>query len=141
MCSVFRGEGGLLVVARSHYDSQENLPQKTMFAKEKGVLVAVVDIQSGTWKMAREILEVLQKELTSKRKTINEVNIRVIQEVATDIGLLVRHAADIRGKTAKIQNLAEKIDEDLDQIKAAIGNYQNKLKAAVIELENERAPV
>ncbi|HEY6885594.1 MAG TPA: hypothetical protein VI278_16290 [Nitrososphaeraceae archaeon] len=29
--------------------------QKTMFARERGVLVAVVDIQSGTWKMARDI--------------------------------------------------------------------------------------
>ena len=122
------------------YDTQENLPQKTMFARERGVLVAVVDIQSGTWKMAREIFEVLQKEITSKRKTISEVNIRIIQEVATDIGLLVKHASDIRGKTAKIQNLAEKIDEDLDEIKAAVGNYQNKLKASVMELENEIAP-
>ena len=48
---------------------------------------------------------------------------------------------DIRGKTAKIQNLAEKIDEDLDEIKAAVGNYQNRLKTAVIELENETRPI
>ena len=98
------------------YDTQENLPQKTMFAREKGVLVAVVDIQSGAWKMAREIFEVLQKEIMSKRKSVNEINTKIIQEVATDIGLLVKHASDIRGKTAKIQNLAEKIDEDLDEI-------------------------
>ncbi|HZA42499.1 MAG TPA: hypothetical protein VE504_01870 [Nitrososphaeraceae archaeon] len=123
------------------YDTQENLPQKTMFAREKGVLVAVVDIQSGAWKMAREIFEVLQKEIMSKRKSVNEINTKIIQEVATDIGLLVKHASDIRGKTAKIQNLAEKIDEDLDEIKAAVGNYQNRLKTAVIELENETRPI
>jgi hypothetical protein len=58
---------------------------------EKDVLVAVDDIQSGTWKMAREIFEVLQKEITSKRKTVNEINIKVIQEVATDIGALVKY--------------------------------------------------
>lgn len=121
------------------YDTQENLPQKTMFAREKGVLVAVVDIQSGTWKMAREIFEVLQKELTSKRRTVTEINTRIVQEVATDIGLLVRYTSDIRGKTAKIQTLAEKIEEDLDEIKAAVGNYQNKLKTAVAELQNETA--
>jgi hypothetical protein len=119
------------------YDTQENLPQKTMFARERGVLVAVVDIQSGTWKMAREILEVLQKEISSKKTTVNEVNTRIIQEVATDIGLIVKHASDIRGRTAKIQNLAEKIEEDLDEIKAAVVNYQYKLKAAVVDLENE----
>jgi hypothetical protein len=119
------------------YDAQENLPQKTMFAREKGVLVAVVDIQSGTWKMAREIFEVLQKELTSKGKTVNEINIRIIHEVATDIGVLVKHTSDIRGKTAKIQTLTEKIDEDLDAIKDAVKSYQTKLKAAVAEIETE----
>ncbi|MFZ0326395.1 MAG: hypothetical protein WBQ25_21975 [Nitrososphaeraceae archaeon] len=62
-----------------------------MFAREKGVLVAVVDIQSGTWKITREIFEVLQREITSKRKDINELNIKVIQEVATDIGTLVKY--------------------------------------------------
>jgi hypothetical protein len=30
------------------------------------------------------------------------------------------------GKTAKIQTLTEKIEEDLDEIKAAVGNYQNR---------------
>jgi hypothetical protein len=119
------------------YDTQANLPQKTMFAREKGVLVAVVDIQSGTWKMAREIFEVLQKEITSKRKTVNEINIRIVQEVATDIGLLVKYTSDIRGKTAKIQTLTAKIDGDLDEIKKAVGNYQNKLKTAVAELQSE----
>lgn len=123
------------------YDTQENLPQKTMFAREKGVLVAVVDIQSGTWKMAREIFEVLQKEITLKRKTVNEINIKVIQEVASDIGALVKYTSDIRGKTAKIQSLTEKIEEDLDEIKAAVGNYQNKLKAAVAEIENETVAI
>ena len=92
------------------YDTQDNLPQKTMIAREKGVLVAVVDIQSGTWKMAREIFEFLQKEITSKRKTVNEINIKAIQEVATDIGALVKYTSDIRGKTAKIQKETMKID-------------------------------
>jgi hypothetical protein len=64
---------------------------------------------------------------------VNEINTRIIQEVATDIGLLVKHTSDIRGKTAKIQTLTEKIEEDLDEIKAAVGNYQNKLKTAVVE--------
>lgn len=116
------------------YDTQKNLPQKTMFAREKGVLVAVVDIQSGTWKMAREIFEVLQKEITSKRKTVNEINIKVIQEVATDIGALVKYTSDIRGKTARIQKMTKEIDEDIDGIKDAIDNYQRKLKDAVAEI-------
>jgi hypothetical protein len=124
------------------YDTQDNIPQKTIFARERGVLVAVVDLESGTWKMAREIFEVLQKEMTSKKKTVDEINIRVIQEVATDIGALVKYTSNIRGKTAKIQNLTEKykleIDDDLDEIKTAVGSYQKKLMGAVAQIENER---
>jgi endonuclease III-like uncharacterized protein len=107
-----------------------------MFAREKGVVVLVVDIQSGTWKMAREIFEVLQKELNSKRKTVNEINIKAIQEVATEIGALVKYTSDIRGKTAKIQTLTKEIVEDVDEIKDLVGNYQHKLKAAVAEIAN-----
>jgi Sec7-like guanine-nucleotide exchange factor len=86
--------------------------------------------------MAREIFEVLQKEITSKKKTVNEINIKVVQEVATDIGALVKYTSDIKGKTAKIQTLAEKIDLDLNEIKTAVTNYQNKLRAAVTETES-----
>ena len=99
--------------------------------------VAVVDIQSGTWKMAREIFEVLQKEISSRRKTVNKINIQAIQEVVTDIGAIVKYTSDIRGKTAKIHTLTDKIDEDTDEIKNAVGNYQNKLKTAITETANE----
>jgi uncharacterized protein YoxC len=79
----------------------------------------------------------LQKEINSKRRTVNEINIKAIQEVATDIGAIVKYTSDIRGKTAKIHTLTDKIDEDVDGIKTAVSNYQNKLKAAVAEIEND----
>jgi hypothetical protein len=73
--------------------------------------------------------------MTLQKKTVDEINVRIIHEVATDIGALVRYTSNIRGKTTKIQNLTEKykleIDDDLDQIKAAVSNYQKKLMAAV----------
>jgi predicted nucleic acid-binding Zn-ribbon protein len=113
-----------------------------MIAREKDVLVAVVDIESGAWKMAREIFEVLQKEMAYKKKTISEINIQAIQEVATEIGGIVKNTSNIRGKTAKMQNLIEKykleIKEDLDEIKAAVEKHQKKLMAAVGEMGNER---
>lgn len=87
--------------------------------------------------MAREIFEVLQKETTSKRTTVNEINIKAIQEVATDIGALLKYTSDIRGRTTKIQKETQKIEEDLDEIKTAVVNYQNKLKTAVAEIETE----
>ena len=135
--SIERGANYSILV----YDTQDNLPQKTMIAREKDVLVAVVDIESGTWKIAREIFEFLQQEMASSKKTINEINIQAIQEVATDIGALIKYASNIRGKTAKLQNLTEKykleIDWDLDEIKTAVGNYQTKLMAAVSGMKNE----
>ena len=50
----------------------------------------------------------------------------VLQIAPADIGALVKYTSNIRDKTARIQNLTEKykleIDEDLDEIKAAVGN-------------------
>ena len=124
------------------YDTQDNLPQKTMIIREKDVLVAVVDIESGAWKIAREMFEVLQKEMASNKKTVSEINIQAVQEVATDIGALVKYTSNIRSKTARMQKAAEKckveVDEDLDEIKKAVGNYQSKLMAAVSGIETER---
>jgi hypothetical protein len=92
--------------------------------------------------MAREIFEVLQKEMAYKKKTVSEINIQAIQEVATEIGGIVKNTSNIRGKTAKMQNLIEKykleVDEDLDEIKAAVEKHQKKLMAAVGEMGNER---
>jgi hypothetical protein len=94
-------------------------------------------------KTAREIFEVLQTEMAAQKKTVSQINIRAIQEVATDIGALIKLTSNIRGKTAKIQNLAKKykleIDDDLEEIKGAVGRYQKKLMAAVAGIENEVA--
>jgi hypothetical protein len=112
-----------------------------MITREKDVLVAVVDIESGTWKMAREIFEVLQKEMASQKRIISEINIQAIQDVATDIGAIVKNTSNIIGKTARIQNLIEKykleIDEDLNEIKDAVDKHQKKLMAAVAGIENQ----
>ena len=50
------------------YDTEENLREKTIIVRENGVLVAVADIHSGTWQMARDMFEVLQKEVDSKKE-------------------------------------------------------------------------
>ena len=64
------------------YDTEENVSKKTTtFARDRGVLVAIVDINSGMWRVAREIFEVLQKELGARKKGVNEISIDIIQEV------------------------------------------------------------
>jgi hypothetical protein len=45
--------------------------------------------------------------------------------------------SDISGKNAQIQNLGEKIEEELDQLKASVVNYQIKLKTMVAGLQTE----
>ena len=87
------------------------------------------------------MFELLQKEMDSKKKTVNEINIQAIQEVATDIGEPVKYTSNIRDKTVKLQNQTEKYKsdiEDLGGIKAAVSNYHKKLMAAVSGIENER---
>jgi hypothetical protein len=117
-------------------DTEENLSKKTTtFARDRGILVAIVDLNSGMWRVAREMFEVLQKELGACKKGISEVSIDVIQEVAIDIGTLIGLRANIRAKNGKIKSFSEGIKEDLDEIKSAVNNYQRKLKSAIAGIE------
>jgi hypothetical protein len=75
----------------------------------KRLAILTEDIESGTWKIAREMFELLQKEMDSQKKTVNEINIQAIQEVATDVGELVKYTSNIRGKTVRLQNQTEKL--------------------------------
>ena len=118
------------------YDSEENLSKKiTTFARDRGVLVAAVDLNSGMWRVAREMFEVLQKELGACKKGVSEISIDVIQEVAMDIGTLTGLTANIRAKNGKIKFYTEGINEDLDEIKSAVNNYERKLKSAIAGIE------
>ena len=43
----------------------------------------------------------------------------------------MKHASDIRRKSAKIRKYAGELDEDVDEIKDAISNYQTKRSETV----------
>jgi hypothetical protein len=115
------------------YDTVENLPEKTLIVRENGVLVAVVDIQSGTWQMAREMFEVIQKELEVRKKNVDEVkiNMKVIQEVSNDITTLTKFTSNIKLNSTKILNLTKKIDQDTNEINEAVNLYRDKLRSAI----------
>lgn len=115
------------------YDTEENLPEKTIIIRENGVLVAVADIRSGTWQMARDMFEVLQKELDLKKKNGDEVkiNMKIIQEVSNDITTLIKFTTNIKMNNTKIQSLTKKIDEDTKGISEAVNIFKNKLRSAI----------
>jgi hypothetical protein len=52
-----------------------------------------------------------------------------------DIGTLIGLTANIRTKNGKIKSFSEGINEDLDEIKSAVNNYQRKLKSAIAGIE------
>jgi hypothetical protein len=114
------------------YDTEENLSKKsTIFARDRGVLVAAVDLKSGTWRVAREMFEVLQKELGISKKGVSEINVDVIQEVAMDIATLIDYTAKIRVKNGKIKSYSEGINDDLEELNRVVKHYHLKLKSAI----------
>jgi hypothetical protein len=114
------------------YDTKENLSRKsTIFARDRGVLVAAVDLESGTWRVAREMFEVLQKELGISKKGVSEINVDVIQEVAMDIAILIDYTAKIRVKNGKIKSYSEGIGDDRDELNRVVKHYHLKLKSAI----------
>jgi hypothetical protein len=115
------------------YDTEENVPEKTVIERENGVLIAVTDLQSGTWQMARDMFEVLQKELSLMKKDVNEVkiNVKLIQEVSNDITTLIKFTSNVKLNNTKILNLTKKIDQDTTEITEALNLYKNKLRSAI----------
>jgi len=115
------------------YDTEENVPEKTVIERENGVLIAVTDLHSGTWQMARDMFEVLQKELALMKKDVNEVkiNTKLIEEVSNDITGLIRFASNVKMNNSKILNLTKKIDQDTNEITEALNLYKNKLRSAI----------
>lgn len=115
------------------YDTGENVPEKSVMVRENGVLVAVTDLQSGTWQIARDMFEVLQKELGDKKRDPNEVkiNTKVIQEVSNDITALIKFTSNVKMNNTKILNLTKKIDQDTIEITEALNLYKNKLRSAI----------
>ena len=115
------------------YDTGENVPEKSIIVRENGVLVAVTDLQSGTWQMVRDMYEVLQKELGDKKKDLNEVkiNMEIIQEVSNDITALIKFTSNVKMNNTKILNLTKKIDQDTNEITEALNLYKNKLRSAI----------
>jgi hypothetical protein len=69
-----------------------------MIARERGVLVAAVDLESGMWKVAREMFLILQKELNVSKKEIDEINIDAIKDVLAKIGQMINMLDGVRGK-------------------------------------------
>ena len=115
------------------YDTEENVPDKSVIMRENGVLVAVTNIQSGTWQMARDMFEMLQKEIGVRMQDVNEVkiNTKVIQEVCNDITALVKFTSNVKMTNSKIVNLAKKIDQDTKETTEALNFYKNKLISAI----------
>jgi hypothetical protein len=112
---------------------KKNLPEKTIIVRKRGVLVAVADIRSGTWQIARDMFEVLQKELALMKKDVNEVkiNTKLIEEVSNDITGLIKFASNVKMNNTKILNLTKKIDQDTNEITEALYLYKNELRSAI----------
>gem|GEM_PF-1547231 len=114
-----------------HHDTQRNLPQKTMIARERGVLVAAVDLESGMWKVAREMFLILQKELNVSKKEIDEINIDAIKDVLAKIGQMINMLDGVRGKNTKVRSISKEIDDDLIDLKDLVKEYQKELRSAI----------
>ena len=83
--------------------------------------------------MARDMFEVIQKELEVRRKNVDEVriNMKAIQEVSNDIVALTKFMTSIKLNSTKILNLKEKIDQDTNEINEAVNLYIDKLRSAI----------
>jgi hypothetical protein len=117
------------------YDSQENLPlsiRPVSISREQGILVVVSDLQSGSWKMMRETIEIIQRIMQHSNKDVAVIDVDAIQEVVTELGNMVRLVEQIKGSNAKIKSCAEEVEQNAITIKALVKSYQDRLQAATV---------
>jgi len=123
-------------IAMLVYDTQENLPQSikpVSISREQGLLIVVADLQSGSWKLMRETIEIIQRVIQSSNKDISTINVERIQEVVTELGNMVKLIEQIKGNNTKIKACSEEIEQNAVTIKALVKNYQDKLNAAIVD--------
>ncbi|MGI0012405.1 MAG: hypothetical protein ACREBU_03025 [Nitrososphaera sp.] len=121
-------------IAMLIFDSQDNLPasvKPVSISREQGLLVVVADMQSGSWKMMRETIEVLQIVMDSSNHRIEQINIESIQEVVTELGSLVKLIEQVKGNSAKIRVCADELEQNAVNIKALVKSYQDRLHQAI----------
>ncbi len=121
------------------YDTQDNLPasvRPVSISREQGILVIISDFQSGTWKIMRETIEIIQRLMRSSSKGIAEINIDSIQDVVTELGSMVKLVEQIKGNNAKIKSCTDDVEQNIVTIKSLVKSYQEKLQAAIIGVRN-----
>jgi hypothetical protein len=126
-------------IAMLVYDNQDNLPQAVKpvsISRERGILIVVCELQSGTWRLAREMLEVIDVAMTAANKNINEINIEQVQQVAAELGSIVKVLEQIRGNGAKIKSCADEVEQSALTIKAVVKDYQEKIHSAISGIGN-----
>jgi hypothetical protein len=126
-------------VAMLVYDTQDNLPQSirpVSISREQGILVATCDLQSGSWKMMRETIEIIQRIMMDSGKTAAEINVDAVQEVVTELANVMKLADQIKGGNAKIRSCSEEIEQSVGTIKALVKGYQGKLQTAILGINN-----
>lgn len=122
-------------IAMLVYDTSENLPQTmrpVSISREQGVLVVTADMQSGSWKLMRETIEIIQQVMhSSNNKDIAAIDVDAIQEVVTELGNMVKLVEQIKGSNAKIKSCTVEVEESVLAIKGLVKSYQERLQLAV----------
>jgi hypothetical protein len=123
-------------IAMIIYDNQDNLPvsvRPVSVSREQGILVVVSDLQSGSWKMMRETIEVLQMTLNSSGHGIDQINIESIQEVVSELGNIIKLVEQVKGNSVKIRSCADEVEQNVVSIKSLVKTYQDRLQAAIVD--------
>ena len=125
------------------YDTQDSLPSSlrpVSLDRQDGVVTIVADMQSSTWKIARETIGVIQQAMYASTRAIEEINIPAIEEVITELTNVVKIVDQIKGSNAKIRNYTDEVEQSTLIIRTLIKNYQNKLQLAMTAAPSGEKP-
>lgn len=124
-----RNEGSLYVMLV--YDKQANLleTQKPIqVLTQDNIIVAVSDMETGSWRTAREAFEVFQSITKGITETESEVDFAEIQRTLEDMQVINEQIEKLRNYNNRAINNCEKVRESIMKLETAITKYQQRLK-------------
>jgi len=113
------------------YDKQENLletqrPIQVLIHDD--IIVAVSDMETGSWRTAREAFEVFQSIIGDPTKMEGEVDFAEVQRTLEDMQVINEQIEKLRNYNNRAINNCEKVRENIAKLEKTILKYQLRLK-------------
>jgi len=120
------------------YDKQENLletQRPIQVLTHNDIIVTVSDIDTGSWRTAREAFEVFQSINGDLTEMEDEVDFTEVQRTLEDMQVINEQVEKLRNYNSHAIHNCEKVRESIMKLETTITEYQQRLKSLLFPIK------